>query len=310
VGLPAHLVYQNRTVLLKYHRLLSGTHRFPPNSVSALRHLIAEGAAVVEFDVSLTGDGAFVLLHDTTLERETTGVGPLQSITREQFTALRLRGSEEPPATLEQVVSVLRDIARPIKVQVDLKTSEPLMGDTGARLLESLAPLRANAHIRVVVGCLADWNLRALHRLDPALRIGLDFLLYLDAPVDDGPRLPMRVNAYGYLDDHPLGYRRVLSTAAYLEDRVEVLLRMVDETSEVYLRKEFVLQALGDGFNPIEFVHTHRPGALVDVWTLYAEEPQISRTLWAVLDAGADQISSPSCALLAHLFERERHGPG
>jgi glycerophosphoryl diester phosphodiesterase len=304
--LPGHLIHQRRTVLLKYHRLLSGTHRHPPNSVAALRHLVAEGAAVVEFDVSLTRDGAFVLLHDATLERETTGVGPLRSITREQFTALRLRGSDQPPATLSEVVAVLREMDRAIKVQVDLKEQEPLVADAGRHLLDALAPLRANAHVSVVVGCLGDWNLRALHRLDPTLRIGLDFLLYLDVPGDEWPRLPMRVSAYGYLDDHPLGYGRVLSPPAYLEDRVETLLHLVADTSEVYLRKEFVLQALRDGFNPIEFVHTHKPGTLVDVWTLYAEEPEISRTLWAVLDAGADQISSPSCALLARIFERGR----
>ena len=108
-------------MLLKYHRLLSGTHDRPPNSVSALRRLITDGAAVVEFDVSLTRDGAYVLLHDTALERETTGVGPLRSVTRDQFTALRLRGSDEPPATLEQAVAALRGVDRPIKVQVDLK---------------------------------------------------------------------------------------------------------------------------------------------------------------------------------------------
>jgi glycerophosphoryl diester phosphodiesterase len=89
---------------------------------------------------------------------------------------------------------------------------------------------------------------------------------------------------------------------------MDTLLCLVPEISEVYLRKEFVLQALGDGFNPIEFVHRRLPGVLVDVWTLYAEEPRITYTLWTVLDAAADQISSPSCALLAQLFERGRAG--
>jgi glycerophosphoryl diester phosphodiesterase len=105
-----------------------------------------------------------------------------------------------------------------------------------------------------------------------------------------------------------IGYRRALSIPAYLEDRVETLLSLVEDVAEVYLRKEFVLQALGDGFNPIEFVHARRPGVLVDVWTLYAEEPHLDRTLWTVLDAGADQITSPSCALLARRFERGRPG--
>lgn len=299
-----HLVYKGRNVSLKYHRLLSGIHTHPPNSLPALQQVLADGATVVEFDISLTKDVVFVLLHDATLERETTGQGPLRQITQEQFKALRLRGSDVSPATLAEVIAVLREVRRPVKVQVDLKEQEPLSRDVAARLLAAMAPLRENSHIRVVVGCLADWNLRALRRLDSALNVGLDFAHYLDAPTDELVRLPLRVNAYGYLDDHPLGYRRLLSTPAYLEDRMAVLLNLVEDASEFYLGKEFVLQALADGFNPIQCVHQRKPGTLVDVWTLYADEPDIQRVLSTVLEAGADQISSPTSALLQGIHPR------
>ena len=56
---------------MKYHRLLSGAHRHPPNSVAALQQMLADGAEVVEFDIGLMRDEQFVLLHDATLERET-----------------------------------------------------------------------------------------------------------------------------------------------------------------------------------------------------------------------------------------------
>ncbi|MGQ0569103.1 MAG: glycerophosphodiester phosphodiesterase [Armatimonadota bacterium] len=303
---PGHLVYRDRKVLLKYHRLLSGAHNHPPNSLPALRQVLADGATVVEFDISLTKDVVFVLLHDAMLERETTGQGPLRQITQDQFKALCLRGSDVSPATLAEVIAVLQEVRRPVKVQVDLKEQEPLSRDVAVRLMEALAPLRENSHIRVVVGCLADWNLRALRRLDSALTVGLDFAHYLDAPTDELVRLPFRVNAYGYLDDHPLGYRRLLSTPAYLEDRMAVLLNLVEGASEFYLSKEFVLQALADGFNPIQYVHQRKPGTLVDVWTLYADEPDIRRVLSTVLEAGADQISSPTSRLLEIMV---REGP-
>ena len=58
--------------------------------------------------------------------------------------------------------------------------------------------------------------------------------------------------------------------------------------------------------NPVQFIHERKPGALVDVWTLYAHEPDLQQTLLAALDAGADQISSPACALLAEVLERPR----
>lgn len=299
-----HLLYKGRSVLLKYHRLLSGVHPHPPNSLAALRRVLADDAEVIEFDVGLTLDQRFVLLHDATLERETSGRGPLRQVTEAQFKSLLLRDSEEPTATLAEVVGVLRAVRRPLKVQVDLKELEPISDGVGGALLEAIAAMREHPRISVVAGCLGDWNLRILRRLDSGLAVGLDFAYYLDAPVDGLMRWPSRLNAYGYLDDHPLGYRRLLSPKAYLEDRMEVLLELVAGASEFYLRKEFLLQALADGLNPIQFIHERKPGALVDVWTLHAHEPNLERVLFAALEAGADQISSPTCALLADVLER------
>jgi glycerophosphoryl diester phosphodiesterase len=138
-----------------------------------------------------------------------------------------------------------------------------------------------------------------LRRLDPGLGLGFDFASHLDVPDDTLVRLPLRTNAYGYLDDHPLGYRRWMAPAAYLEDRAEVLLRLVSGVCEVYLRKEFVLRALADGFNPVQFVHERQPGTLVDVWTLHASAPHLDSVLHALLEAGIDQITTDTPAWLA-----------
>ena len=153
---------------------------------------------------------------------------------------------------------------------------------------------------------MGDSNLRLLRRLDPGLAVGLDFGSYLDVPVGDPAWLPARINAYGYLDDHPLGQRRVAPARAYLEDRMEVLLNLVPGAGEVYVRKEFLIQALGDGFNPIAFIHDRKPGAIVDVWTLYAHEPNLERFLVAALEAGADQLTSPTPVALIETFENMR----
>jgi glycerophosphoryl diester phosphodiesterase len=301
-----HLLYNGREVLLKYHRLLSGVHPHPPNSVSALRRVLADGAEVVEFDIGLTQDERFVLLHGAELEEETNGRGPLRRVTEAEFKTLRLRDSDEPPATLTEVAAILREVNRPVKVQLDLKEAAPLSPEAAARLLRAVASMRQNPLFSAVVGGMSDWNLRLLRRLEPGLAVGLDFGNYLDAPVGDLVRLKMRINAYGYLDDHPLGYRRVVSAGAYLEDRMEVLLDLVPGAGEVYVRKEFLLQALGDGFNPIAFIHDRRPEALVDVWTLYAHEPDLEGTLRVALDAGADQLSSPTPVQLIETFVKMR----
>ena len=80
-------------------------------------------------------------------------------------------------ATLDHVAVAVRDL------------------EEALAFLRALEPLRANPNLRVVVGSLADWNLRLLKRLDPALAIGLDPAYYLDAPVGTWSRLPVRVSS-------------------------------------------------------------------------------------------------------------------
>ncbi|GGN04842.1 hypothetical protein GCM10007092_19290 [Thermus composti] len=139
---------------------------------------------------------------------------------------------------------------------------------------------------------MADWNLRLLKRLDPGLAIGFDPAFYLDAPAGEWARLPVRVNAYGYLDDHPLGFRRLLPTATYLEDRLEALLRSVPPFQELYLRKEFLVQALADGVDPVALARRLLGKVWVDVWTLNPWEEGFRGYLKAALASGVDQITT------------------
>lgn len=289
--LPSHLEHNARRIALKYHRLLSGLGTFPPNSLAALKEVVGGGAWAIEFDVRLLGDGTFVLQHDATLERETSGVGPLRSMTLPAYKSFSLRGAEEPPATLEEAVAVLAGVKREIKVQVDLK-EEFLAPDEALAFLRLLEPLRSNATVTVIVGSLADWNLRLLKRLDPSLSIGFDPAYYLDAPLGGWSRLPIRVNAYGFLDDHPLGFRAVLPVRRYLEDRFEALLRSVPPFEELYLRKELLLQAINIGFNPVEFAKSLLGPVWVDAWTLNPGEEGWRSAMEVLMEAGIDQITT------------------
>ncbi len=249
--------------------------------------------------MGVTSDGGFVLIHDTELDRETTGRGPLRTVTTAEFTRLRLRDADEPTATIGDAVAALRHTQRPLKVQVDFKEALPVTEEVAVGLLAALAPLRASPHLDVVVGCLADWNLRTLRRLDPTLPVGLDFYIYLDAPGGDALRLPQRVNAYGYLDDHPLGHRRLLPVSAYLEDRLETLVNLLSGAREIYVHKAFLVQALGDGVNPIAVIRRLRPDVLVDVWTINADDADFASSLAVALDAGANQITTDTAVRVA-----------
>ncbi len=284
--------YNGKDVLLKYHRLLSGAGHNPPNSLTALKEVLAAEVSVLEFDVNYLADGEFGFIHDATLERESSGVGVVKKLDTKAFKALRHKDSEEHLITLNDAVKELKAISFPIKIQVDFKEKSPIDDVQASLLLKAIEPLRENSNITMVVGCLADWNLRTFSRLDAELNLGLDFAFYLDAPIDEGLiRLPTRVGAYGYLDDHPIASRRLQSVEAYLRDRTEALLNLIPNAYEFYLRKDFVVQALEDGFNPIEFTHEYLADSFVDVWTIdhgTANEYMFK----AALEAGADQITT------------------
>lgn len=296
--LPPGASHNDHKILFKYHRLLSGRGRNPPNSISALQEVISEGAEAIEFDIHALNGGDYLFVHDDHLDRETTGSGPVAACTAREIKSLRLRGSSESPALLSEAVLLLRDVARSMKVQVDLKDQYPLSDEQARSVLRALEPLRANPRLRIVVGCLADWNLRKLRRLDSTLLVGLDFAFYLDAAVDEFPRLPTRENVHGYLDDHPLGFRRVMPVRDYLEDRITALCGLVREPAEIYLRKELIAQAMTDGCHPVQIVRRELGDIVVDGWTLNAGDRDSDIHLKTLLEAGVDQITTDTAVQL------------
>ena len=49
----------------------------PENTLESIREAARRGARWVEFDAKLTGDGVVILMHDDTLDRTTSGRGPI-----------------------------------------------------------------------------------------------------------------------------------------------------------------------------------------------------------------------------------------
>jgi glycerophosphoryl diester phosphodiesterase len=73
-------------VRVAHHR---GASRYAPeNTLESLKKSLALGADYVEFDVRTTRDGAFILLHDGSLGRTTSGTGPVRSRTAAEVAEL------------------------------------------------------------------------------------------------------------------------------------------------------------------------------------------------------------------------------
>jgi len=98
-------------VLVTAHR--SDWRNAPENSLSAMRRAIALGVDIIEVDVRRTKDGHWVIIHDDTLDRTTTGKGPVANLTRAEIGRLRLLAAtghptEEKIPTLEEALEVAR----------------------------------------------------------------------------------------------------------------------------------------------------------------------------------------------------------
>src|SRR5262249_33847703 len=95
--------------LIAAHR--GGALLWPENSLLAFRNAIDMGADFVEFDVHLSRDGEVIVIHDPTLDRTTTGVGPVRERTLAELKSLRLKDragtiTAEPIPTLDEVAAI------------------------------------------------------------------------------------------------------------------------------------------------------------------------------------------------------------
>jgi glycerophosphoryl diester phosphodiesterase len=61
---------------------------YPENTLPSFEAAIAAGADVLEFDVQPSADGALVVVHDETLDRTTSGRGPVREMTLDRIRAL------------------------------------------------------------------------------------------------------------------------------------------------------------------------------------------------------------------------------
>ncbi|HSL48811.1 MAG TPA: glycerophosphodiester phosphodiesterase family protein [Candidatus Deferrimicrobiaceae bacterium] len=107
--------------LFAAHR--GGALLWPENSPLAFRNALALGADFLELDVHLARDGEVVVIHDPTLDRTTTGAGPVRERTLAELGALRLKDrsgavTEERIPTLEQVVELAAAGKRQILLEI------------------------------------------------------------------------------------------------------------------------------------------------------------------------------------------------
>ncbi|MDB5313565.1 MAG: ugpQ 1, partial [Gemmataceae bacterium] len=113
-------------VRIAYHR---GANRYAPeNTLPAIKEAARLGADYVEIDIRPSKDGRFILLHDRTLNRTTTGTGPVTALAFDEVAKLDAgksfgkRFTDTRVPTLDAALAALGDRAH---VYLDAKDIPP-----------------------------------------------------------------------------------------------------------------------------------------------------------------------------------------
>jgi glycerophosphoryl diester phosphodiesterase len=128
--LPDGLSRRHPNILTVAHRGVWSTA--PENSIGAIEAAIQLGVEMVELDTQSTVDGLLVLMHDETLDRTTTGTGPVETIAYDHLRRLRLRhGAGGPVAAVTDetvpLLNVALEVARDrVLVNIDTKYQRDL----------------------------------------------------------------------------------------------------------------------------------------------------------------------------------------
>jgi glycerophosphoryl diester phosphodiesterase len=152
-----------------------GALLWPENSLLAFRNALALGADYLELDVHLSRDGEVVVIHDPTLDRTTTGRGPVREHTLAELQGLRLRDrdgtvTEEPVPTLEQAVALAAAGKRQMLLEIKVDDRRRRYPDIEEKVLAILDRQRFTPFAVVMAFEAETW--RRVRELRPDARAG------------------------------------------------------------------------------------------------------------------------------------------
>jgi len=224
--------------------------------------------ASVEVDLVVHGDRGFAVLHDLSVERETTGQGKVAELTANQLRALQLRGVDGVP--LDEKVLLLEDLCG-LLAQGGLHPDALLQLDYKEdwRVLDAAAL----STFRAAVGPVAQHMIvssgdaeavRLLTESTPGIRIGYD-------PCHDGAldRLAQTQDFAGFVRD-----------AVAASPRAEM----------IYLAYQLVLEADRLGFDMVGAFHA--AGRRIDAYTINKADDVALPKVRRLLELKVDQITT------------------
>ncbi len=263
---PLHIDRDGHRTWLKWHR---ARRRASDPVFTGAR--ILEGmrlGASVEVDLVVHADHGFAVLHDLTLDDDTTGSGPVRAAGAALLRGLHLRGNDG--AVLPDRVMLIEDLCA-------LLAQEPPHPDALLQLdfKEDMAALDPET--------LAAFG-RTIGNLGRHMILSGGDFAAVDALVGAAPGLHMGYDPChgGSLDS----LRRTGDFAGWIADA----LATAPKASLIYLAHEIVIAGADAGFDLIGAVHD--AGRRVDAYTIQRVTPESLALVRRLLDLRADQITT------------------
>lgn len=139
---------------------------YPENALATFEHALRYAPALIECDVRMTRDSVLVLMHDDTLDRTTTGTGPVTATTFADLRRLLLKDNLgiTTPFRIPTLSETLAWADGRALLTLDVKRDVP-----PRRIVEAIRRLGAEGQAIIIVYNLDD--LLHYHRLAPDLVI-------------------------------------------------------------------------------------------------------------------------------------------
>ncbi|MCW5722040.1 MAG: glycerophosphodiester phosphodiesterase [Devosia sp.] len=263
---PLYLTRNDHRTWLKWHR---GRRKASDHVFTGARLLEAMRlGASVEVDLVIHAERGYAILHDLTLDRETTGSGKVVETTAETLRHLHLRA--ENGNILPDTVMLLEDLCALLAsekphpdalLQLDFKEDMAALDPAAiANFTAAIAPV---ARSLILSGGDVDAN-NALAKSSPNLRLGYD-------------------PCYGQ------SLARLQATGDFKTFTSDAL-RAAPNAEMIYLHHALVLDADRTGFDIIAAIHAdHRR---VDAWTITKADATTKPLIARLLELQVDQITT------------------
>ncbi|QYO77820.1 glycerophosphodiester phosphodiesterase [Devosia salina] len=263
---PLYIERKGHRTWLKWHRARRKASD-PVFTGARILEAMRLGASV-EVDLVVSADKGFAVLHDKTLERETTGQGAVASTTDNEIRQLHLRGNDGAP--IADRVMLLDDLCRLMTegqvhpdalLQLDYKEDETVLD---ARAVDNFSRAVGPVAANVIVSSGSAAAIDLLAAAVPGMKKGFD-------------------------PSNEQNFRAALS-AGSLQAFVDDAVRALPGADLIYLHWPMVTHAQDAGFDIVGAFHRH--GVRIDAWTIREVTPASLAEVERLLALKVDQITT------------------